>query len=182
MSNSILASESASKMADPDEDIDSEQALGIAHEDDVALPNFQIVEKLDAQWIIDTVDTSRPVDLQYRGYVPFRRFNWGFEEFEVTVQVDLQNATRPMSCQVCLELPRKTLNAIRSYLRSFLVIELEHEDASFTIISAGLALRVLEEGMSFYLDYRKGEIPKAEDKKDYWDLTKTNNLNPMAGL
>lgn len=153
---------------------------------ELVLPNFKSAHKENAESILDIIEANLPSELNYRGYIPFQHFTFGFEELELRVKVDLQNTSGPITSHVVSHylLSRNVIDGIRRALRDIIAEEVrKYENIPTTFESGLIILRLLEETTSFIQDYRRSIRNDALNAKEkYWELSKTNNIRPLLDL
>ncbi|KAF2179388.1 hypothetical protein K469DRAFT_694084 [Zopfia rhizophila CBS 207.26] len=145
--------------------------------EEIDLPNFIVSHESAARSVIDIIDANLPSELNYRGYVPNRTFKFGFDEFELSFNVDLQHSALPITCHVeNYELSRKIIDGIRVALRQSLQSELNCEKDGLNVFKSGLIiLRLFEEAIGHLQEYRAAK-PTPIDKEKYWDLRSIKDI------
>jgi len=148
--------------------------------EEIRLPNFVQAREVDAQRVIDIIDANLPANLNYRGCIPKTQFNFGFDELELRITIDLHNLSHPIVTHVeNYEIQsRKQIDGIRWSLRESVAREVAGFSKILTVFEAGLiVLRLLEETAGYVQEHRINNLGSSKEKARYWDITKTNNVN-----
>ncbi|PSN72579.1 hypothetical protein BS50DRAFT_485106 [Corynespora cassiicola Philippines] len=133
---------------------------------------------------MEIIEANIPQEVNYRGYVPFQTYTFGFNEIELKISVDLANTKTPLTSHVVNEnfaLSRKVIDGLRWALRDIIKTELVAHEECLTLFGSGLmVLRLLEETTSHIQDYRQAIAPKASKcKENYWDVRKPTHIAPL---
>lgn len=162
-------------------------------DDDAGIPLVEELTDDDLLQILDMVDTRLPDGLNYRAYTPNGNFSFGFDEFQLSIKVDLLDILLPVSCRLdhC-GLPGSIIDPIWASLRQLAVDEIiKTKGLLTTTTTAHIVLEVLEAAAIHVKDIRcnphihdniaTGVVEKdtKQDEKKRWKLDDTKDINAI---
>jgi hypothetical protein len=171
---------------------------------DTDIPTIEDLRDDDLLRILDMVDTHLPGELNYRAYTPNGNFSFGFDEFQLSIKVDILDTLLPVSLRLehCGP-PGHIIEPIWASLRQLAVDEIIKTKGLLTVITTGnIVLELLEAAAAHIRDFRlnpsmqyenptKGVVQRGvdQDEKKLWKIDDTKDINailhsenPMDGL